>query len=134
MAGLEKAPLPPSWRAGARIAYPVELPQRRAVGVHYALDWFALKHVQVLDERTQVDTYLACTLLAKTLERMRDAVRRDYLLESLQTLVENRSVSGYYSHLSLGPEQRFASSGGYLVRFAGLTGAFVVPDGAWRSP
>jgi len=36
--------------------------------------------------------------------------------------------------LSLGPGQRFASKGGYVVRFADATGTRVVPEGEWTVP
>jgi hypothetical protein len=43
-------------------------------------------------------------------------------------------VNGYYPRLGLAPGQRFASKGGYLVRFAQPSGPAVVADGAWLVP
>ena len=52
----------------------------------------------------------------------------------MQDLVEHRIVTGYYPRLSLATGQRFASKGGYLVRFADREGSRLVADGGWQVP
>jgi hypothetical protein len=44
-----------------------------------------------------------------------------------------RSGSSVYPNLSLGPGQRFASKGGYIVRF-GASGNRLVADSEWLVP
>ena len=134
MAGLENAPLPPGWRERARLAYPFDLPERRRVRVDFALGWFAIRHIPVVDEQVQVDTYLACGLLSETLSHMVDTFVRDYLVERMEASLEHRIVTGYYPRLALATGQRFASKGGYVVRFADPTGKAVVADGDWTVP
>jgi hypothetical protein len=134
LGGLERSPLPPAWRERTRMTYPFDLPEKRGVRLDYPLGWFAVRHIPVVDERVQTDTYLACNLLADVLNRMADNFARPYLLEQLQLLLEHRLITGYYRHLSLANGQRFASKGGYLVRFRGPTGAAVVPEGEWIVP
>jgi hypothetical protein len=134
MGGLEQAPLPAEWRDRARLAYPFDLPERRRVRVDFPLGWFRLKHIAVVDERLQADTYLACGLVAETLSHMTDAFIRDYLVERVQDMLAHRIITGYYPRLALAPGQRFASKGGYLVRFAEPSGPRVVADGEWLAP
>lgn len=134
LGGLEQAPLPPQWRRVARLAYPVDLPGKRVVRVDYALSWLRLRKIPLLAQKVQVDTYLACGLVAETLSHMVDAFVRDYLIERIEMALDHRVLTGYYPHLSLAPGQRFASKGGYLVRFAEPTGAKVVPLGDWITP
>jgi hypothetical protein len=135
MAGLESAPLPPSWLARAHMSFPADLPENRRVRLDYALSWFRVRHIPVVDERLQADTYLACGLLSETLKHMVDAFVPDYLVESLESTVEHRVLTGYYPRLTLAPGQRFASKGGYLVRFEVTQGqARVLPDGPWLTP
>ncbi|MGF6935631.1 hypothetical protein OKW41_004793 [Paraburkholderia sp. UCT70] len=134
MDGLDRIPLPPRWRDAARIAYPVDLPEGRRVRVDYAFGWFAIRHIPVVDERVQADTYLACGLLAETLSHMVNAFVRDYLVERIDEMLDHRILTGYYPRLTLAPGQRFASKGGYLVRFAQPEDARVVADGAWIVP
>jgi hypothetical protein len=49
-------------------------------------------------------------------------------------MLERRLVTGYYPRLALAPNQRFASKGGYWVRFADSTGVRLLPDGDWVVP
>ncbi len=134
MGGLERAPLPAGWRSRARMAYGFDLPDRRRVRVDYALGWFRMKKIPVVAEQVQADTYLACGLLSETIKHMVDAFVQDYLVERVQDILEHRIVTGYYPRLAMATGQRFASKGGYVVRFAEGQNARVMPDGDWMVP
>jgi hypothetical protein len=134
MGGLENAPLPAGWHSVVRMTYPYELPPVRAVRMNYPLGWFAIQHIPVVDERTQTDTYLACSILAQAASNMLDNFVRDYLIERVEVELSHRLVNGYYSRLGLAPGQRFASKGGYVVHFADPTGKRIVADGDWIVP
>jgi hypothetical protein len=134
MGGLEDAPLKGAWRTTVRMAYPFELPERRAVLLDYPLGWFRIQHIPVIAEETQIDTYVACNIVSENLNEMQDNFVRDYLLENVEVMLSPRIINGYYGRLSLAPGQRFASKGGYIVRFAGADGKKLVPDGDWIVP
>jgi hypothetical protein len=134
MGQLENAPFLPAWRRVAQMAYPFDLPQQRRVRMNYPLGWFAIQHIPIVAERTQVDTYLACVILAEALGHMRDDFVRDYLVEQLETMVSFRLINGYYPRLGLAPGQRFASKGGYIVHFADPQGNRIIADGDWIVP
>jgi hypothetical protein len=134
MGDLERAPLPPSWRADAQMAYPVDLPNRRVVRVDYALGWFRIRKIPVSAQKVQVDTYLACGLVSETLNHMVDAFVRDYLIERLEMMLDHRALTGYYPRLTLAPGQRFASKGGYIVRFTDPHEPKVTAVSDWITP
>jgi hypothetical protein len=134
MGGLEKAPLPAGWRERTHMTYPFDLPERRGVRLAYPLGWFSFRHIPLVAEQVQTDTYLACSLLADVLNRMADNFVRPYLVEQLQALLEHRLITGYYPHLSLATNQRFASKGGYVVRFRDPDGTALVAEGGWIVP
>jgi len=134
MGSLERAPLPAKWRRNTHMAYPVDLPENRRVRVDFARGWFSIRHIPVVDEQMQTDTYLACGILAKTLSHMSDTFVRDYLIESISDMLEHLIITGYYPHLALATGQRFASKGGYLVHFAANTGNAVVAESDWIRP
>jgi hypothetical protein len=134
MGGLEAAPLPQAWRGVARIAYPVDLPERRRVRVDYGLGWFHIKQIPVVAEQVQSDTYLACGLLSEVLNHMVDTFQRDFLVERLDAMAEHRVLTGYYPRLTLATGQSFASKGGYVARFAQPTGMQLAVDGDWIAP
>jgi hypothetical protein len=133
MSGLDAASLPPGWRDHVHMAYPVDLPERRRVRVDYALAWFRVRKIPVVAEQVQADTWLACGLLSETVKHLVDAFIPDYLVERLEDTVEHRVVTGYYPRLALGPHQRFASKGGFLVHFAPGSQR-VIADGDWLTP
>jgi hypothetical protein len=135
MGGLERSPLPASWRERTELAYPFDLPQTRVVQVDYPLGWFRIRHIAVVDEQVQTDTYLACGLMSEALSHMVDTFVRPYLIEQLQSMVEHRNITGYYPRLTLAENQHFASKGARLVRFEGPQGTKIVDDGGgWIVP
>ncbi len=134
MGGLESAPLPTAWRSRTSIAYPFDLPASRRVSTDFALGWFAIRHIPMVDEQVQADTFLACGLLAETLGNMADTFVPEYLVERVQDMIEHRLITGYYPRLSLAAGQRFASKGGYLVHFGGRDARELVADSGWVVP
>lgn len=134
MGGLERSPLPAGWRAATHMAYPVDLPGQRAVRVDYALSWFRIRAIPVVAQQVQVDTYVACGLVSETLSHMVDAFVRDYLMERIEMALDHRVLTGYYPHLTLAPGQRYASKGGYIVRFSDPEGPRLTAVGDWTTP
>jgi hypothetical protein len=134
MGGLEHAPLAAAWRDITHMAYPFDLPDHRRVQVDYPLGWFRMEQIPVVAEQAQADTYLVCAILSEAINHMVDTFVRDYLIERIEESLEHRIITGYYPRLALAPGQRFASKGGFVVHFAGPTGARVVADGGWIVP
>jgi Cytochrome c len=128
------AGMPAPWRSITQMSYPYDLPERRRVRVDFPLGWMHLRHVALVDEQVQTDTYLACSLLSDTLNRMSDSFIREYLVERMEEAMAHRVVSGYYPRLGLSQNQRFASKGGFIVKFAAPTGAQLTPVGDWVVP
>jgi len=134
MGGMENAPLSGPWRAVTRLTYPMDLPDVRRVHMNFPLGWFRVRHIPVVALRVQTDTYLACVILSETTGHMLDSFVRDYLVERVEVLLSHRLVNAHYPRLGLGPGQRFASKGGYLVRFPDASGARLVADSDWVVP
>jgi hypothetical protein len=134
MGGLDHAPLPSAWLAKAHLSYPFDLPQQRRLRMTWPLTWFKIQGIKVTDERTQVDTYLSCVILAESVGALWGNFVRDYLVETYENMLSSRILNAYYPRLSLGPGQRFASKGGYIVHFADAAGTSLVKDGDWIIP
>jgi hypothetical protein len=134
MAGLESSPLAVAWRAVTRLTYPLNLPELRKVQMDFPRGWFKVRHIPVVAERVQTDTYLACVILSETIGHMLDSFVRDYLVERVEVLLSHRLVNAHYPRLGLAPAQRFASKGGYIVLFAQPAGTRVVADSDWIVP
>jgi hypothetical protein len=134
MGGLEHAPLPSAWRSVALMAYPFELPEKRAVLLNYPLGWFRIQKIPVVDERAQVDAYIACQIMSEAIGHAYGEFVRDYVLEQVENSVSFRLINGYYTKLGLAPGQRFASKGGYMVRLTDSPRPAVVAQTSWIAP
>jgi len=134
MGGLENSPLPPSWRANARMSYPFDLPEQRKIRMNFPSVWFKVHNIPIVDERVQSDTYLACGILAETLGEMLDSFVRDYLVERVEIMLSHRVITGYYPRLGLAQGQRFASKGGYMVKLEGESGNKLSAVSDWIVP
>ncbi len=134
MAGLENAKLTDAWKSKLHMAYPLDLPEGRKVRMNYPLGWFKVKHIPVVAERVQSDTYLALGILSETLMGMLDSFERDYLVERIEDMLSRRLITGYYPRLGLAPKQRFASKGGYLVRFDASENTKLIAESDWIVP
>jgi len=131
---LERAPLPSAWRSVALMAYPFELPEKRAVLLNYPLGWFRIQKIAVVDERAQVDAYIACQIMSEAIGHAYGEFVRDYVLEQVENSVSFRLINGYYTKLGLAPGQRFASKGGYMVRLTDSPRPAVVAQTHWIAP
>jgi len=134
MGGMEETPLGADWRRVIQMSYPVDLPELRKFRTDFPHAWFRIRHIPVVADRIQSDTYLACGIMAETLVDMLDSFVRDYLVERIESMLSRRTLSGYYPRLGLAPGQRFASKGGYLVAFPGEGGGKPVAESGWRIP
>jgi len=134
LGGLEQAPLPAAWRKRAHLSYPVGLPAQRRIAVDFALGWFRIRHIPLVAERVQADTYLTCSILGTTLHQMVDTFVPDYFIERIEAMLDDRIITGYYPHLTLATDQRFASKGGYIVHLDDKHPTAPVAEGGWTIP
>ena len=134
MGGEEHIPLPASWRGRSLITYPFDLPDRSRVRVNVPLEWFSIRHIPVVAEQVQLDTYLACGVLAESVGHMADVFVPEYLVERVEGMLEHRVMSGPYPRLALSEGERFASKGGYIVHFADAAATQLIADRDWTVP
>ncbi|MFY9327356.1 MAG: cytochrome C [Georgfuchsia sp.] len=139
MGGEEYSPLPPAWRKVTHLTYPFDLPERRKPRMNFPHGRYKGGKVPATALRIQADTYIACYTLSTTLANMMGRYVRDYLVERIELMLNKMATAGsfatgYYPLLSLAYGQRFASKGGYIVRFADPSGNKLVAETNWIVP
>jgi hypothetical protein len=123
-----------SWLDKVRMVYPFDLPEGRKRQLARLKAWLRLRNVAFSDERVQANAYFAATVAGDALYHMGDNFSRDYFIERIEQMAGSTLFSSIYPHLSLGPGQRFASRGGYVVRFRAGEDAAPVPVSDWMIP
>jgi mono/diheme cytochrome c family protein len=126
-------PWPASWRERARMVHVFETPERRASDLARLKAWLRLRQLAPGDMRVQANAYFAITLAADAITGLGDNFSRDYFIERIEQMVESSPSPSVYPRLSLGPGQRFASRGGYILGFAPTAGA-PIPVSEWLVP
>lgn len=95
--------------------YPYELPTAYHPRAFRVRAWMRSNHIEVTHSLLQFQTYYMLTLLDYGMRSMRGDFYRDYFSELIESEAENNLNNGTHPILSLGPGQRFASKGAYIV-------------------
>ena len=130
----DSVPLAAAWKSRTLMPYPFELPQNRTARVDQLHVWLQAHGIPVTAERVQADAHVACSALGAGMNEVADHLRRDYLVERLEAIMERGPVTGFYPRLALGTGQRFASKTGYLVRVDDSEPGHLVPIGERFAP
>ena len=116
------------------MTYPYERPGAYHPRAFRIRAWMGSRGLAINYPRIQFDTYYALTILQYGLEHIVDDFSRAYLLEFVEHEAENALNPGTYPRLGLGPGQRFASKGAFVVQLdAGAPGGFA-PVSPWIIP
>lgn len=117
------------------LTYPFALPSAEGPHVYRVRAWLRSKGVgPTREERLQLNTYFTLAVTEHSLVRLAGNFFRDYFVESVEQETESTTNPGVFPHLSLGPGQRFASKGCYLVRPTTNAQGGLEPASGWLVP
>ena len=102
-----------------RLIYPQDLPSVRAARLEVVKRWLQSNGIALTDERVQLNAYLAATVMGMMVSHSKDTYSREFLIERMEHRLGNSLELSIYPRLSLGPGQRYASKGSYIVRVDG---------------
>ncbi len=123
-----------SWRDRVAVVYPFELQERIAPRMARLRAWLRARNVPQAEERIQANAFFAATIAGDALAHMDENYSQDYFIERVEHMTEQSLFPSVYPRLSLGPGQRFASRGGYVMGFAQDGGGRMTPLGEWVVP
>jgi hypothetical protein len=134
LGGLDDAPLAPGWRRRAQMLYPYEPAGRRNTRIVLnAGSWLSRRGLEPGLLRLQGNTYSACEMTTRALQMMRGRYSREYFLELIEA-ADDGALATAFPRFTLGPNQRFGSTGAYLMRYGGPGWTDLVPVGDWIVP
>jgi len=126
--------IPERVRRQARLTYPFALPGQEEPEIYRARAWLRSRKVARDPERWQLATFFAMSVLEHATVRMFDHFSRDYLVECIEHEAENAVNPGLFPRMSLGPGQRFASKGCFIVEPSRDAVGNVNPISPWIVP
>lgn len=95
--------------------YPYELPTAYHPRAFRVRAWMRSNRIEVTHSLLQFQTYYMLTLLDYGMRSLRGDFFRDYFNELIESEAESNLNNGTHPTLGLGPGQRFASKGAYIV-------------------
>jgi cytochrome c553 len=114
---MRRPDLPEHWLSKLRMVYPFDLPARFNQRLARMKAWLGARKIPLTDERTQANAFFAATVTGDAVSHLGENFSRDYFIERIEQMTQTALSPSVYPHLSLGPGQRFASKGGYVVGF-----------------
>jgi hypothetical protein len=131
---MHRPDLPDAWLARARMLHPFELPPGRALQMARIKAWLRARGIPLTDERAQANAFFAASVAGDAIYHLGRNFSRDYLIERIEHMTSSSLFTSVYPHLSLGPGQRYASRGGYVLGFAPGGQSDPAPFGGWLVP
>lgn len=126
--------LPAPWLGKLRMVHPFVLPADRERRLARVAAWLHGKNMPLVDARTQANAFFAATLTGDAMAHLGESFSRDYFIERIEQMAETSLSPSIYPRLSLGPGQRFASRGGYILGFPQGAAGMPVAVSDWLIP
>jgi hypothetical protein len=117
-----------------RLTWPYALPGEPVPHGYRVRAWLRSRGVALTHERLQLAAHYAFAVADHALGHLVTGFSREYFLERVEHEAERSLDPGLYPHLSLGPGQRVAAKGCYVVRLDPEAPGGVLPDGGWIVP
>lgn len=121
-------------RDNLRLIYPYDLPEQSALHSQRIKRWLSARHIALTEERIQANTYFAAMVVGDSISHLLGHYSRDYFIERVEHMVGRSLLTSVYPRLTLGPGQRFASRGAYLLRYASDPKKGMQPVTEWIVP
>jgi hypothetical protein len=134
LSAMRRPDFPAGWLSKLSMVYPFDLPASREQRFLRTKAWLHARKIPLTDERTQANAFFAATVTGDAVSHLGDNFSRDYLIERIEQMTQSSLSPSIYPHPSLGPGQRFASKGGYVVRFPAEKGGGPVAISEWLIP
>lgn len=126
--------IPETFRDNSYIIYPYAKPAKLERRLKASNVW--LKSRKILSEQRiiQANTYFTMRAVGRTIMHLRDKFSKEYFIELLEHEVEKMLVSSVFPRLTLGPGQRYASKGGYILKLSATDNSASAAISDWIIP
>ncbi|MET0168260.1 MAG: ABC transporter substrate-binding protein, partial [Vicinamibacterales bacterium] len=134
LAGSSLAPLASKYAGEIYAVQLRDLPADSARRLRVLDVWMRGKGIPMTDAPLQANTLFAATLAAQALKHIGSNFHRDYFIERIEHIFDSMVTPSAYPRPSLGPNQRYASKGGYILRMPSGSVGELTQRGEWIVP
>ena len=106
---------PLHWQPRLQLTWPYTTPGKQPPRLFRLRAWLRSRRIPVTHESIQLHTYFALSVADHSLNHLVDHFSRDYFIELAEHECENGLNPGIYPRLTLGPGQRYANKGAYII-------------------
>jgi len=110
------------------------LPEKQRQKLLRFTAWARIKKITVTDTEAMANAFFAVNLLTDATKHLRNHTSQELLIERIEHMVDNTLFHSVYPSLSLAPDQRYASKGGYLLTYQPFNKAHITPTTQWVVP
>jgi ABC-type branched-subunit amino acid transport system substrate-binding protein len=96
--------------------------------------WAKSRKLDTTEKVVFTNTFTAIKVLLNAIKHARSHFNRAYIIELLEHKLDKSVLSGMYPKLSIGPNQRYASRGGYIMKLPGDASSPLQPVTEWLLP
>jgi hypothetical protein len=116
------------------LVHPFEIPRNEPRTLVRLNNWLDSRDLARRDPRIQADAYFAVMFLGRGMKHIKQNFSREYLIEVLEHALDNATFASVYPRVSLGPGQRFASKGSYILGLSSGADPEWLPISDWIIP
>ena len=115
-------------------AYPYVKPSKEMRATIRSSIWARSRKIDTTEKVVFTNTFTAVNLLIDAIKHVRSYFSRPYIIEILEHMIDRAVLTGMYPKLTIGPSQRYASRGGYIMKVTDDTSAPLQPISEWLLP
>ena len=115
-------------------SYPYVAPASEPRDTIRSSAWGKSKKIDMTEKAVFTNTFTAIKVFINAIKHLRSNFNRDYMIELLEHKLDNSVFTGMYPKLTIGPNQRYASRGGYIMDVPEDTSLPLQPVTQWLLP
>jgi hypothetical protein len=115
-------------------SYPYVKPSTEPRATIRSSVWGRSRKIDITEKAVFTNTFTAIKLLMGAIKHARSHFNRAYIIELLEHKLDKSVLTGMYPKLTIGPNQRYASRGGYIMRVPDDMSLPLKPVSQWLLP